>query len=540
MQSLRGFVAVALLTVALAGCQKDSKAKAKEGTATAGAGAATMELYVMSQCPYGVQVENALVPVAKQLGNALDLQFHYIGDGQPGSFRSLHGTPEVAGDIAQLCAQEQDPAKMLDFIACQNKAPREVASNWKSCAEELGLDAKALATCAGSDHGEGLLAASFEESRKKGATGSPTIYLNGKPYEGGRKSRDFLKAVCSEVSGTKPQPCLDIPEPPVVHAVFLSDARCAECDIHKLEPRLKGELGGLQVSYIDYASAEGKKMYDDLVAAGVGFKTLPSVLLAKDVEKDSDGFGSLKQYTRPVGDYYELRLGGSWDPTAEICDNGSDDDGDGQVDCADDGCQASMNCRPLKAKTLDLFVMSQCPYGAKALIALDEVVEHFGKELALDVHFIGGDQGGKLTSLHGQTEVDEDVRERCAIEHYAKNNKYVKYLACRSKDYRNADWQSCANEAGLDTGVIQRCFDGEGKKLVAESFALSDSLKIGASPTFLANNRRQFNAITAPDIQRQICTDNPDMAGCKEQIPGAPPAPAGSQAAAPAQCAPAQ
>ena len=53
------------------------------GTAVAGqaadagkdkAASAKLEMFVMSQCPYGVQVENAIAPVKQQLGDKLEVQ----------------------------------------------------------------------------------------------------------------------------------------------------------------------------------------------------------------------------------------------------------------------------------------------------------------------------------------------------------------------------------------------------------------------------------------------------------------------------------
>ena len=56
-----------------------------------------------------------------------------------------------------------------------------------------------------------------------------------------------------------------------------------------------------------------------------------------------------------------------------------------------------MACRTARPKTLELFVMSQCPYGAKALIAANDVVQHFGKDITLDVHYIGTGSSGRST-----------------------------------------------------------------------------------------------------------------------------------------------
>jgi hypothetical protein len=426
-----------------------------------------------------------------------------------------------------VCALHLAPDKALDLMVCQNKDMRSVATNWRECAGQVGIGADELASCIDGDKGQSLLAASFAVAKKRGADASPTIFLDGKPYEGGRRPRDFVRALCGASKKGAPDACKNIPTPPKVSAIFLSDTRCAQCDIKPLEAQLKGVLAGLEVTHVDYGTDAGKALYKDLVAQGTGFKNLPAILLGPEVEKDTEGYAEVSRFLKPLGDYRELAIGGQFDPTAEICTNGGvDDDGNGKADCADPVCKSELSCRPARPRQLDMFVMSQCPYGAKAMIAAKELVDHFGKDVALNVHFIGDTVDGELKSMHGQSEVDEDVRERCAIARYKEPKRYMRYLACRSRDYKNADWQTCAKEAEMAPAVIQACFDGEGKKLLADSFAVAAAMEISASPTFIVNNRRVFNAIAVGPLAKQFCQDNAKLAGCKSELVTAEPEPA--------------
>jgi hypothetical protein len=144
--------------------------------------------------------------------------------------------------------------------------------------------------------------------------------------------------------------------------------------------------------------------------------------------------------------------------------------------------------------------------------------------MTLEVHFIGSGNESSLQSMHGPGEVDEDIRELCARDHYKADHQFMKYLACRSKNPRNPDWKPCAKEAGMDDAVIQQCFDGDGKKLLAEDFGVAQALAIGSSPTFIANGRRQFNAIEVAALQKEYCKDNADLAECKTEAKAADPA----------------
>src|SRR4051812_8471458 len=67
---------------------------------------AKLEFFIMSKCPYGVQVEKAIAPVLDKLGGNVDFHISYIGQKQNDQLTSMHGPTEVAGDIAQLCARD--------------------------------------------------------------------------------------------------------------------------------------------------------------------------------------------------------------------------------------------------------------------------------------------------------------------------------------------------------------------------------------------------------------------------------------------------
>ena len=341
-------VGVALFSAA---CAKPPATKPIEGRPK-------LEFFVMSQCPYGIQVVNAIAPVAEKMGDNLDFHLNFIGNMQGDKPTSLHGENEVKGDIAQLCAAEIAPDKYLKMITCQNKNPRDVHTNWESCAGEVGIDAGKLRACLEGERGKQLLVASFDEAKKRQANGSPTMFVNGKPYEGGRRSVDFARAVCREFTGEKPSAC-DIPPSPTVNAILINDQRCKDCTGSDLiEAKLKGVVEGIQLKKMDYSTDEGKKLYGELRAQD-GSLRLPALLLDKSLDADADAKQALARYLQPLGEYQSVGVGGTFDPTAEICDNTIDDDGNGKVDCDDPACKNTMGCRPEKAKTLDLFVMSQ-------------------------------------------------------------------------------------------------------------------------------------------------------------------------------------
>src|SRR5262245_58915484 len=89
-------------------------------------GAVRVDLHVMSQCPYGVQAENAFKDVVDKFGPDMDLHVEYIGQTAPnGDLSSMHGPNEVKGDLLQVCAQKYSPTKWFAFTLCQNQNSKE-------------------------------------------------------------------------------------------------------------------------------------------------------------------------------------------------------------------------------------------------------------------------------------------------------------------------------------------------------------------------------------------------------------------------------
>jgi len=492
-----------------------------EITETAGPApnAVKVEFYVMSQCPYGVQVENTVKPALDQLGKYVDFHLDYIvTETEPGTFKSLHGPSEVAGNIAQLCAKKISPDKYMDFVLCQNKTYRKITENREQCAQQAGIDAAALTECADGEEGKTLLSESAKRAQAAKAKGSPTILVAGKPYRGGRRTDDFLRAFCDAIEGDRPEACANIPPPPKVTAVLLNDKRCNECGpmAKKIQSNLKGVFPGLEVKEIDYTTPEGKALYEK-----TGIRFLPAVLLDQSVSNDPEGEKRVRRYLTPRGDYKELKIGAKFDPTAEICDNGTDDTGNGKIDCEDPTCKQSLLCRKEIPGRLDVFVMSQCPFGVKALDAMEEVLDNFKGGIDFHINYIASKQGDGFKSLHGQPEVDENIRQLCAIEHYPKDHKYMDYILCRNKDYRNDQWQSCTGENGIKTAVIEKCLTGgEGERLLEENIKAAEAVNVTASPTWLANNKHKFSGIDAETVRKNLCDRNEGLTGCENTLSG--------------------
>lgn len=474
----------------------------------------SLDFYVMSQCPYGTQVMDAIAPVLEELGGAVDFEVNYIAsDSGNGEFASLHGDAEVNGDIVQLCAAKYNPESYMDMVVCMDEDAGSIPENWEKCASNNKLDTANIKACYEGDEGKQLLSASVKKSEEAGATGSPTIHLNEEIYSGGRTSTDFLRALCNAYADEKPKACAEIPAPKKVLAVILNDKRCGdECDASGLISSLKSVFPGLETIELDYSSEQGKKLYDE---SGVTY--LPAVLFDETVN-GGEGYSQIQSYLDPAGEYTSLRIGATFNPTKEICDNKIDDNGNGITDCEDTDCTGALVCREEKKNDIQVFVMSDCPYGKLAIEALKGVVDNFGDKITYGVHYIARETEDGFSSLHGQYEVDEDIIQLCVKE--KSPEQWLDYIYCRSVQGINGnDWKSCANEAKVDTAAVQTCFDGdEGKELLRQDIKIADTLGIGASPTWLANNKYIFSGIDAETVKTSFCGYNTALEGCENTL----------------------
>ena len=536
-----GFFVVSLLYVKETGLFKRIKNVGSNNESKA----VTIDLFVMSQCPYGVQAEDSMKKVYDKMGDVFNYNINYIADkAQDGTFSSLHGENEVKGDIVQLCAKKYDAVKYLDMIECQNKASSSIPDNWEECAKTAKLEnINKIKECYIGEEGKTLLTENIKLATAKSVGGSPTYYLNDEQYNGGRDEASIMRVICSKIDN-KHKECESIPvcstdadcvaettkvgvcvnagqkdatceykDPSRVDLTVLNDARCTECSVaSEITDSLKSIFKGLVVKDVDYSTEEGKTLYNSLSGA-----MLPAFLFNSNVS-DGEGYGNVERYLTDAGSYKLLAVGSVFDPTKEICDNNIDDDKNGKVDCADDTCKNELVCRKEAKNTLDVFVMSNCPYGVQAVNSMKEVLTNFGNNISFNINYIATDNGdGTFTSLHGAYEAQEDIRQLCVKKYYSA--KLMDYIWCRNEQGVEAgDWTQCANSNSINTSTIEKCVGGEGKGLLSTNIKISESLGVSASPTWIVNNKYEASGIDAEAIKTAFCQYNSTLAGCSNTL----------------------
>ncbi len=155
-----------------------------------------------------------------------------------------------------------------------------------------------------------------------------------------------------------------------------------------------------------------------------------------------------------------------------------------------------------KADQMEIFVMSQCPYGVMAENAVIEAKKNgtFPKDKTVKIRYIVNyDPANGFSSLHGSAEWEEDVRQLLIAKYYPA--KLWQYLAIRNKDYRSSRWDKAMKAAGINANKIMKKFDTEGLELLKQEAKYAQEYRINASPTFLWEGKVLLDFGTAANIE---------------------------------------
>lgn len=163
-----------------------------------------VEVFVMSYCPYGTQIEKGIIPVAQTLGNKVDLKIKFCD-------YAMHGKVELDENLTQYCIQKNEPTKYLAYLQCF----LSVADKSAACLAETKIDTKRLATCVKETDSTYKVTEKFNDkttwsngqfpgfevekadNTKYNVGGSPTLVVNGQTVSSGRDSASLLKTICS-------------------------------------------------------------------------------------------------------------------------------------------------------------------------------------------------------------------------------------------------------------------------------------------------------------------------------------------------------
>jgi len=166
-----------------------------------------VELFVMSQCPYGTQMEKGLIPVINTLKNKADIQIKFVD-------YSMHGPVELKEELNQYCINKEQPKKYISYLSCFLQA-----GDTASCLSSAKIDTGELNLCTAKTDKQFSVTTGTEkkgsfpvvnlykaDNAKYSIAGSPTLIINGVESQSNRDSASLLSAVCGAFT-TQPAEC---------------------------------------------------------------------------------------------------------------------------------------------------------------------------------------------------------------------------------------------------------------------------------------------------------------------------------------------
>jgi glutaredoxin len=162
-----------------------------------------VEVFVMSYCPYGTQIEKGLLPVLETLGNKIDFELKFCS-------YIMHGDQEITENLLQYCIQKEQPTKLNAYLECFLAD----SSKSEACLTTAGIDKSKVTSCVAKTDKEFKVTennknkvgyqGSFPgfdvnkaDNEKYNVGGSPTLVINGQEIASGRDSASLLKTICS-------------------------------------------------------------------------------------------------------------------------------------------------------------------------------------------------------------------------------------------------------------------------------------------------------------------------------------------------------
>ncbi len=143
-----------------------------------------VELFVMTECPYGTQSEKGIIPAFEALGTSADTQIRFV-------HYFMHGDKEEKETYTQICIREEQSTKFMAYLKCYL-----VDGDSARCIKNASIDSAKLTTCIATN-AKAYYKVDSDLSNKYGVQGSPTLIINGAESNAGRNSASYLAGICS-------------------------------------------------------------------------------------------------------------------------------------------------------------------------------------------------------------------------------------------------------------------------------------------------------------------------------------------------------
>lgn len=164
-----------------------------------------VNLFVMSYCPYGTQMEKGILPAVQTLGGKIKFNLKFVD-------YIMHGKKESDENLRQYCIQKNEPAKLDDYLNCFLKKGEGTEA---ACLKTANINIAKSSSCMSETDAQFKITEKFndknawdnaqfppfdvnkDENNAFGVQGSPTLVINGTKVNAQRDPASLLASICS-------------------------------------------------------------------------------------------------------------------------------------------------------------------------------------------------------------------------------------------------------------------------------------------------------------------------------------------------------
>lgn len=184
-----------------------------------------------------------------------------------------------------------------------------------------------------------------------------------------------------------------------------------------------------------------------------------------------------------------------------------------------------LTCQDLKKTekpSLTAFVVANCPYGLQMQRVFKTAINELADlEKFLTIKYMGGVENGKITSMHGDKEAEENLKQICVREE--QKDKYWPYLSCYMQEGKT---DQCLAQNNIDITKLTSCTSDKnrGLKYAQADFNSANKFNVSSSPTLVLNNQQtvsefDFGGRTANTVKEILCCGSQNKADfCQKEI----------------------
>lgn len=252
----------------------------------------TLNLYVMSHCPFGIRAENIILSFIGNFSDQLKLHIYYIVSKQgEHNFSSLHGPSELDEDLHQIAIQKLYNDKFYSYLLCYNNY-----MNRDKCLKDNNISKNEIDEFVKSGQADNILNQDFTTTEKLGINASPTLYIGSQRYDGPFQPEHIIRAVCSHIPNLAY--CKTLKPPVDVHVTLLTGGWDNVYHPNLIKESLDNFFYKANVDIINANTEQGKALVKKF-----NFKAVPAIIFSSNITMTTT-FDQIKPRLKEINGFF--------------------------------------------------------------------------------------------------------------------------------------------------------------------------------------------------------------------------------------------